>query len=221
MKNKFLPILLCSFLAGCSLDENGLVGPKGDPGPQGLPGIQGPKGENGQQGPSVGESLIPDPTNGSRIRIERQISGWAGEDGSEAYNNIVTVSFYDSWRQEYCTWQKAEDGVTRCLPYTEISYINAFADQNCSEPAVVLYDYDFSPCIQNYERKYSKWKADYNSCAESALYLIGQELTKIYYKQSDVICTEFPTPQNYKMFKLGEHIIPTKFEAGQSITKKF
>lgn len=64
--------------------------------------------------------------SGSRLKAK-----WvSGSDGSKQF-----VGFYDSERSEDCSFQKAGDGTTRCMPASSGSVYNAFfSDAGCAQP---------------------------------------------------------------------------------------
>jgi hypothetical protein len=70
-----------------------------------------------------------DPTNGSRLKAQYMV----GDDGSKEYLPGV---FYDSMRQEVCSFALAGDSKQRCLPAG--GGATAFADASCTMPIIAV-----------------------------------------------------------------------------------
>jgi hypothetical protein len=100
----------------------------GEPGPPGPPG------------PSGGDGERTDHTSGTRLRVRYH----AGADGSREF-----LGFFDNQRNENCYFQKASDGLTRCLPSTKAVYFSYgggyYADAACSQRILPVQANECSP----------------------------------------------------------------------------
>lgn len=96
-------------LIGCA--PQGMSGAKGDPGAPGHPGR---------------DAYV----TGSRL--EARLEG--GDDGSRAF-----AGWYDSKLNVDCQFDRAADGVTRCLPYSRDTInvpVVVYTDQDCTAPVL-------------------------------------------------------------------------------------
>lgn len=121
--------------------ETPILGPQGS---QGLQGDQGPQGQRGDQGPQGPVAL-----NGNRIKNTFMVS----EDGVR-----VPIGFWDSLRNEACTFQAVSVGNFQgliCIPkLNPATYI--YTDPSCSEGSKLLLYIGHLPtmCVGNNAKKY-------------------------------------------------------------------
>lgn len=152
--------LAVRLLAACSASEEqqGPPGEMGPPGPQGPPGAEGSGGPAGPDGTSSGQSngsssgevsssggtAQEPPVDGSRIkhRWSTQTSVTTASDGAQSSMSYRISSLYDTLRQEECTFVRAADGATRCLP-TGLAKLGTlsmlYVDAQCAHPVVAVY----------------------------------------------------------------------------------
>lgn len=86
----------------------------------------------GEGGSGMGDpvpSAKADPTSGSRLKAKYRTA----DDGSKEY---LSSLWYDSERQEDCTFATAADGKERCMPSSQAT-ITFFADEACKQPLAV------------------------------------------------------------------------------------
>jgi hypothetical protein len=132
--------LLYVAMAACSGRPAGVAGTGRGAGGGGVATTSGGSG-NGQGGSGILDSGIfdaltdpvssaaADVTSGSRLKARYH----TGDDGSREY---LPGQWFDSQRNEPCTYTVAGDGATRCLPAgVEFRY---YADAACATPMVIL-----------------------------------------------------------------------------------
>ena len=129
---------IACFVIGCGSDplpgrdgQQGLPGRDGAPGAPGMAGAvgaqgpAGPQGAKGEAGAKGGDGK-GGPIDGTRLRAMYR----KGEDGSRDY----TGTWWDSALGVECSYQRAADGVERCLPAMMKIVQTAYLDAACSVP---------------------------------------------------------------------------------------
>lgn len=95
----------------------------------GAGGMGGDGGQGGQAG--MGGSGGAPPSGGeSGARLKRRM--FVADDGASM--QVLQLPWFDSQRQEYCTFTRAPDGVIRCMPQGAASF--RFLDAACTERIV-------------------------------------------------------------------------------------
>jgi hypothetical protein len=79
-----------------------------------------------------------DPVSGSRLKAYYQ----TGDDGAKAY---APYAWYDSQRQEDCTFVFASDGKKRCMPIYYVTTTSSFFDVQCTQKLVGEYSAGCAP----------------------------------------------------------------------------
>ncbi len=146
----------------------GDVGPAGPVGPAGAPGAIGPAGAAG----AVGQQGIPGSggaISGARLKARYRL----GDDGSREY---IAGGWFDSQLGGNCSFQRAADGIDRCLPnmrtaspYQSIRYLDAACTQE-----VLFYYVPFGACPSNFDHGYAA-KTEPSCTEELHVYALGPD----------------------------------------------
>lgn len=205
-------LMVATFLLiGCS---PGPSGPPGDPGPagpagevgppgadgiDGAPGSPGPMGAPGEVGPQGPPS---DAVSGSRLQAQWR----TGEDGSKAFEG-----WYDTLLAVPCSYRKAADGMSRCLPAQRrpTSFDNIqFSDPDCAHAISRFVE----PCPQAFAvdefRKLTE-------CGTEHLFKVGAPIPDppaVFALDADGTCSQTGVSIGY--YDLGEELPPDTFVAG-------
>lgn len=212
--------LIMAGLMGCSgtaggEGQEGPPGPQGPPGPTGAVGPSGPQGEPGEPGTKgdPGEQGPPGEggeghTNGSRITVRRIT--WNGEDG------LVYSAFGGFGDSVFggCSFLRAEDGVTRCLPAgTGALY---YADAACATGLSVVY---LPPCTPSPLYAYESIPMGCDTALRVRPVLASTSPAAVWAIDAAGDCVPsivLPAPWTY--FDLGPAIDPTEFVAADIVT---
>jgi hypothetical protein len=146
----------------------------------------------------LGEVMDPIPdaeaapaTSGTRLRA-RYLTG---EDGSRQF-----VGWRDMQRNEDCSFLRAEDGVTRCLPgYSFTS--SYFADAGCTQPLLVTAT--VATACGGVTPVVPKYAADITAagCGVTKLYAVGAAVAPaMIYIGSAATCTGSAPPATYAFY---------------------
>jgi len=165
---------------------------------------QGGMGQGGKDAGDIFDALtdpVPnasaDPTSGTRLKAKYR----TGDDGSKAY---IPGVWFDSQRNEDCSFNKAVDGKERCMPSGIGVVTSTFADPTCTQFTAVT----SSGCSPKYATAY-----DTSSCGTSYtyhLYSVGTLLSTIYYKSGNT-CVSGTPPAGYSYYALGAEIPASSF----------
>lgn len=145
-----------------------------------------------------------DPISGSRLKAKFRM----GDDGSKAYLPYV---WFDSQRNEDCSFVTAADGKERCLPIQGYNASISYLDAACTQPVAVG-----SPgCAPTYAVEIG-----YLTCStlQYHLYPAGAAIQlplKLYAKSGNVCSAKMPDP-SYAYFQAGAEIAAGSF-VGSSI----
>jgi hypothetical protein len=137
-----LLLVLASFACG-----QGEIGPAGPPGPAGAaaaPGANGTNGTNGANGtdvPDAGpvDAGPPSPKDGTRLETRKGTTTvtTTTSDGAETVVSYPVSGWFDTLRNEPCTFIAAADDKPRCLPTTlavrDYAGGSYFSDAACSQ----------------------------------------------------------------------------------------
>ncbi|APR86455.1 Hypothetical protein A7982_11804 [Minicystis rosea] len=147
-------------------------------------------------------SAHAEPTPGSRLKPKYRV----GDDGAKEY---LAGLWFDSQRNEDCSFALAADGKTRCLPQgTEFRY---FADASCETPMVLLQNACSAP-------KYAVSNTD-AACGldPSAIhvYAVDQPTTPamIYGKSGGSCFAIGPSASEYLYYTVGAEVPASAFVA--------
>lgn len=114
-------VVLVSIVAACSSPSSS--SPASDSGPGGGGGSDAGSGS----GSSSGSDTMEQNRSGTRIKMQVLTT----PDGAKQFQG-----WFDTQRNEPCSFAQSADGVTRCIPAVAASTL--FADANCSTPAALL-----------------------------------------------------------------------------------
>ena len=172
------------------------------------PGVGGGSG-SGILDSGIGDALTDpvgsahaDPAAGSRLKPKYRV----GEDGAKEY---LAGLWFDSQRNEDCSFAIAGDGKTRCLPQgTEFRY---YADASCETPMVLLQNACSPP-------KYAVSSIE-AACgldpSAMRVYAVDQPTTPamIYGKQGASCFAIGPSASDYQYFTVGAEVPASAFVA--------
>lgn len=173
--------ILACFVAGCGSDPlPGRDGQQGLPGRDGAPGAAGMTGAAGAQGPAGAPGAKGDPgakgvdgkggpIDGSRLKAMYR----KGEDGSRDY----TGAWWDGQLKIECSYQRASDGVERCLPAMMAitkAVSGLFTDPACTQ-AVIYYVDATAGCQSSYVKDFGALD-DVDCIASKHVYPLGPAL---------------------------------------------
>ena len=116
---KFSALVVAVVLAGCGGTNSVGTGGGNNQGTGG-----GSSGFGGGTGIGLAPELDREALSGTRLK-NRYLQG---DDGSKSL-----LGFFDTTRNEACSFQVAEDGKQRCLPWESAAYFGFFFDAACSE----------------------------------------------------------------------------------------
>lgn len=204
---------------------NGTGGGDGGNGGMAMGGQSAQGGSTGGKGGSTGKGgagntgmtggmpeASADPESGSRLKAKYR----TGDDGSKAYLPGV---WFDSQRQEDCSFGSADDGKERCLPTAE-SYaaLNGyyFSDAGCTVPVA----YAGGGCAPKYVIG-NGGSGCYGSptAYTSQIFKVGAKLNQAtLYIKSGASCTSTPAAATLDYFKVGAEVAPSSFVAGTVMT---
>ncbi len=163
----------------------GLPGPAGNVGTQGAPGMPGPAGLQGPAG-ATGPAGAVQIASGARLKAKWRV----GDDGSRDF-----VHWYDSALNVDCAFERAADGVDRCLPVTytnstmATSYEVFYLDSMCTIPLVIMSAGCASPIYVH--------TADWACASAQHVWHLKAEIMPppFIYKQFNAAnCANIPTP---------------------------
>jgi hypothetical protein len=143
-----------------------------------------------------------DPTDGSRLKAQYLL----GADGSKAY---VPGVWFDTMRNETCSFFPAADGSMRCLP--EGTQVEVFSDAACTVPLVMMPGGCPAPTYG--------LTTDTSMCTQTAgamhVLPVGPTMTPAtMYVNSGTQCLSAGSPTvGYTFYSLGAEIPATSFVA--------
>ncbi|HEU4403795.1 MAG TPA: hypothetical protein VFS43_00665, partial [Polyangiaceae bacterium] len=158
----------------------------------------GPGGGGGKGG----SGPVPDAdaaTPGTRLKPKV----FVGADGSRQ----PTQLWHDTQRNEECSFQRASDGVYRCLPTSMGASYGFFQDSGCTTPALAV----ASACSGSSLPAYANANG-LPGCGESRVYQRGPVLSNAYGGQPGA-CSPY-SPGYYTFYSLSE-VPPSQFAAAE------
>lgn len=141
-------------------------------------------------------------TSGTRLKA-RTLNG---EDGSRQ----TVIGWFDSQRNENCSFSPAADGSMRCMPATSVSATGSyFVDAACTEELVVVL---VAQCtgIPKYATRY----VSQSDCLYgSSIYPVGAEYvgTALYVKNGTTCTATTTSPAQLRYFRLGAEVTAASF----------
>ena len=145
--------------------------------------------------------------SGTRIKVK----SFAGSDGSKQF-----VGFYDSERQEDCSYSYASDGKLRCLP--PASGVSLYADANCSIPVLNVPPGSCS-ALASYVTVTTPG-ADACSVGASRLFRRGSAFTPsgtVYWKVPSY--SAYPATSSFIYYSMAEEVAPSSFVDAMPVTE--
>jgi len=141
-----------------------------------------------------------DPTSGTRLKAKYRM----GADGSKEY---INGTWFDSQRNEDCSFATAMDGQLRCLPNLAQAYVveSIFSDASCTKPVATVSD----SCTHKYAIAYETAVCMAGSQA-IRVYNLGAQVSTIYYK-SGANCFAGTISPPSKYYSLGTEVLPSSF----------
>lgn len=197
-------IIVYVVMAACSSKGGGGFLGRGGGGP----GVDADGGDpNGSADTGLDGLLDPVPTaaaevykSGSRLKAKY----YEGQDGSKAF-----VGWFDSQRNEDCSFRIAADGTARCLPTGDV--VQFFNDGNCTSPLVMV----AKPCAT--AAAYAVFQ-DGVSCSEvrTRVYPRGNPTTPggTIFMKASTSCTGISSSTYqtiYNFFTVGPEVAPSAF----------
>jgi hypothetical protein len=150
-------------------------------------------------------SASADPTDGRRLKAQYML----GDDGSKAY---VPGVWFDSMRNETCSFAPAADGMMRCLP--EGVQSDVFSDAACTMPLLIATSGCAAPAYG--------LTTDSAMCSTTAgathVYALGQTMTPtMMYVTSGTQCFPAGPPSTgFTFYGLGAEIPASSFVSASS-----
>ncbi|MFN0250031.1 MAG: hypothetical protein ACKV2T_24320 [Kofleriaceae bacterium] len=136
----------------------------------------------------------------SGSRIKKKVL--SSSDGAKSLHG-----WFDSQRDEDCTWQVASDGMTRCTP-TAVAWGGYFADASCTTPA----GYYWANCTPPaYISVTNTTACPANTTTGPTLYMRGAPISTVYSK-SGTSCVAL-TAFGYPAWAAGAVVPATTFQA--------
>ncbi|MBX3230657.1 MAG: hypothetical protein KIT84_00455 [Labilithrix sp.] len=243
MRKTVLIALSFSVLAaGASCGAEGPPGPPGPQGPAGDPGGSGAAGTNGANGadganvtdPSdagVVDASLPPPKDGTRVKARKSTvtTTTTTSDGAETVTSYQLSGWFDTSRNEPCTFTMAADDKTRCLPTTlavrDYSNGSYFNDASCTQPLAFTSKPSTSSCGPTTvpgppSPKYMLFSKTGSSCGGSGIRLLGTPVVpgaNIYLK-SGANCFGTSPSGSYDYYTVTSEISPTEFVESSTTT---
>ena len=171
------------------------------PGGSARPNSRGDGGSSGVTDPVP--TAKADPESGSRLKAKYRI----GDDGSKEYLSGV---WYDSERQEDCSFATAADGKERCMPTSQLT-VTFYGDASCSQPLAVG-----SPsCAPKYAMTFEP-----SACSAGTvhIYAIGATATpsKLYVNANGTCMNAGPPDPASTYYQVGAEVAASSFVGGSS-----
>lgn len=190
---------------------SGPQGPAGAVGKDGAPGVAGKDGAMGKTGPA-GKDGKDAAQSGSRLKARYLV----GDDGSRQPNG----DWLDTTTGEPCTYQKANDDETRCLPALFVAANSGayYLDDSCTQLVLSIYDDSGNtPVIPKYGQTHIKITGDVIYIKAGALL---PDPATIYYEPSPGTCAAVNgfDPVPYFFFTVDEELQADFFIAASIIT---
>jgi hypothetical protein len=134
---------------------------------------------------------------------------YVGADGTRQW----AFNWFDSERNEECSFQPATDGVLRCLPTGTAAIYTYYLDAECSQPAVA----HAAPSGCNAEAVRYLTQSEIVGCEyRTRLTSPGQLMQQTtQYTLSGESCVEVPLPATYVLRRPGAEVPPTSFVAAE------
>ncbi len=184
-------------MAACSAGGGGRSAHQGSGGVAGLLAQQDAAPDSGGSNGSAGlgsvidamADALTDPVadaaaqsvSGSRLKARY----WVGEDGSKQF-----AGWYDSQREEACSFQDYGDGVPRCRPSSG-AFASYFLDSGCTVPLFNVYDTECSTA--------PKYGTALSGCT-TQLYQLAANTPSMVYVGKPGACTGTMPPAGYTYY---------------------
>lgn len=186
-------LMACALVGLCGCVGGGEQGPKGEQGPRGFTGAPG----------------APASVEGSRLATRWE----AGEDGSARI-----IGWRDKDLDVDCTFARAADGITRCLPVDISDRFNAFevafTDPACVTGPVLVATRLCDP-VYGAAPEYVRFKPVDECGGWHVLPVLDPvEAGAVYKLNGDGSCEAIPTPK--AVLALGDEVPPSTFVHGGS-----
>jgi len=224
-----LTLLLLVATASCSEGDEVSAGPPGPPGPAGDRGEPGTPGANGPNGTdpvdaATGDASPPPAKQGTRLktRTATVTTTTTTSDGAETVTSYPLSEWFDTVRNEPCTFTIAADDKTRCLPtslairdYSSGSYFN---DASCTQPIAFTLRPASTSCgattlPPSPPPKYMIFSKSDSSCGGTGIRPLGAPLVPgptIYLKTSSTCFATTPL-SSYDYYTMTTEIPPAEF----------
>lgn len=218
--------------------QEGPAGPPGPPGPSGANGADGTNGATGTDGTNgnngtngadgssdAGTDAPPGPTSGTRIKASKATvtTTTTTSDGAKSVTSYEISGWFDTLRNEPCSFQPAGDGKTRCLPSTlartDYSGGSYYQDAACTQKLAFTLKQAASVCGPTTTPAppnalyllFSTTGA--NGCSGAGIRAIGTVIVPatVYLKSGASCIGIASTPTAYDYFAPGAEIAPTEF----------
>jgi len=149
-----------------------------------------------------------DPINGTRLKAKYR----EGADGSKEF---LTYQWWDSGRNEDCTFTATADGSTRCLPQAAGSASAYYADSTCSGELALVTLATCSTLTSRYVTKFDST----SGCSLARIFGLGARYTGTVYSKSGTSCAEVSASTMtafaaYGFYPVGTEIPLSSFVAG-------
>lgn len=192
---------------------------------EGLPGAEGEKGSDASVGDRGGGARVLEATSGTRITATKQLvtTTTVTSDGARSVTTSEEVGWFDSQRNEPCSFRLAGDGRMRCLPLSrargDVSGGIYFLDGGCTERLAITPKLaggecgaTTSPAPQNAVYLSVSAEAE-NGCTGTTIRQIkNRVVTTTVYQKSGANCFEIDArPELYDYLLPGAEIAPTEF----------
>ena len=145
---------------------------------------------------------MADPTSGSRLKAKY----WKATDGARA---PIPYTWYDSQRNEDCSFRTASDGTERCLPNT-YTFAIYYADATCTAPLAYV---NTGCAMPTYVQV-----SGASSCGSTTGDKLHGTMAKVQpatiYLKGGASCTSSPAPSGVDYYSVGAEILPSAFVQG-------
>lgn len=188
----FAAVAACLAVVGCSGPPRDTItrDPANDAGPAPIPTTE----------PGAGEGS---PTSGTRLKQRVQ----KGADGSKAF-----VGWYDSQREEECTFMKASDNKLRCLPNVPYANLSYYSNDTCTSPVALVAKGCAAP-------KHVLQQVESDKCSATRAVEVRYTTNKLgdtaqVYVKGPGTCTATAQPGTSDFYGVGAVVQPTDFVEG-------
>jgi hypothetical protein len=164
------------------------------------PGRPAPGGPGGNKLSAVPTALAS-PVNGTRLKVRTYVAS----DGSA----LPTYDLHDSLLDVECSFSRAADDMTRCLPSVEP--VQFFSDPACAQPVAG------TPCASRAPR-YVFQETRGSSCGPEAMHILpvggaysGPVYTKTHRDRRELCAAVTASYASFSYFTVGAEVPPSEF----------